>query len=121
MAALTNGYATYESEPRRSLLKEASTDSVFYTLPEHEVAKYSHPLLGKNGTVFHNTATTASEKRPGAAKECLGTNIHFEFLSDGMKIDTCMNSFCNFHSLSKWEESARLWKQCRRPHLQCER
>ncbi len=82
MAALTNGYASYESEPRRPLPRETSTDSVFSPLPEHEVAKYSHPLHGKNGTVFHNTTSTATnslETRPGAAKECLGINIHFEF------------------------------------------
>jgi hypothetical protein len=89
MAALTNGFASYEGETRRSLPREASTDSVFSAaLPvvqELEIAKHSHPLLGKNGTVVHSksTAPAASsslENRSGAARECLGTKIHFEFL-----------------------------------------
>ena len=86
MAALTNSFASYEGETRRSLFREASTDSVFSALPqvpEVEVAKRSHPLLGKNGTVVHSTVPTASnslENRSGAARECLGTKNLFEFL-----------------------------------------
>lgn len=85
MAALANGFASYEGETRRSLPREASTDSVFSLLPhvpEHEVAKHSHPILGKNGIVVHSTAPTTTnslENRSGAARECLGTKIHFEF------------------------------------------
>ena len=86
MAALTNGFASFEGETRRSLPREASTDSVFSAtlphVPELEIAKHSHPLLGKNGTVVHSksTAPAASsslENRSGAARECLGTKIIF--------------------------------------------
>ena len=82
MAALTNGYASYTGEPRRvgnSLLdgmREAAKDNVFSPLPE-EVAKHSHPLLGKNGSVFHDVATTNSlENHSGPARECLGTKLY---------------------------------------------
>ena len=86
MAALTNGFASFEGEIRRPLPREASTDSVFSAalphVPELEIAKHSHPLLGKNGTVVHSksTAPAASsslENRSGAARECLGTKIIF--------------------------------------------
>ena len=86
MAALTNGFASFEGETRRPLPREASTDSVFSAalphVPELEVAKHSHPLLGKNGAVVHSksTAPAASsslENRSGAARECLGTKIIF--------------------------------------------